>query len=166
MSHQLPIWVARLSAEPTVTWHDPRRRQCSLASVTSFAYEGEQLVSVAYAEPSADLIPARDKSAPFSAGGVSGGAPALTRQRAAAALLALVLPLVGCSSLSGTGSKGYISGDGQVVVFDEADRKAPVEASGTTLDGDELDLADLRGKPVVVNFGGPCAGPAAPKRRT
>jgi broad specificity phosphatase PhoE len=57
VSHQLPIWVARLSAEHRHLWHDPRRRQCSLASVTSFAYEGEQLVSVAYAEPSADLLP-------------------------------------------------------------------------------------------------------------
>ena len=70
-----------------------------------------------------------------------------------------MLPLVGCSSLSGTGSKGYISGDGQVVVFDESDRDAPVEASGTTLDGDELDLADLRGKPVVVNFWWSLCGP-------
>jgi len=63
-----------------------------------------------------------------------------------------VLPLVGCSSLTGTGSKGYISGDGQVVVFDAADRDAPITASGTTLDGDSFDLADVRGKPVVVNF--------------
>jgi broad specificity phosphatase PhoE len=57
VSHQLPIWVARLSAEHRHLWHDPRRRQCSLASVTSFAYEGDRLVSVAYAEPSADLLP-------------------------------------------------------------------------------------------------------------
>jgi broad specificity phosphatase PhoE len=58
VSHQLPIWVARLSAEHRHLWHDPRKRQCSLASVTSFAYDGDRLVSVAYAEPSADLLPA------------------------------------------------------------------------------------------------------------
>jgi broad specificity phosphatase PhoE len=57
VSHQLPIWVARLSAEHRHLWHDPRRRQCSLASVTSFTYEGDRLVSIAYAEPAADLLP-------------------------------------------------------------------------------------------------------------
>jgi broad specificity phosphatase PhoE len=58
VSHQLPIWVARLSAEHRRLWHDPRRRECSLASVTSFAYDGGKLVSVSYAEPAADLLPA------------------------------------------------------------------------------------------------------------
>src|SRR5262245_9353727 len=47
VSHQLPVWVARLAAEGRRRFvHDPRRRQCSLASVTSFAYAGDQLVSV------------------------------------------------------------------------------------------------------------------------
>ena len=27
-------------------WHDPRKRQCSLASLTSFTYDGDELVSV------------------------------------------------------------------------------------------------------------------------
>ena len=58
VSHQLPIWVARLSAEHRRLWHDPRKRQCSLASVTSFTYDGNQLVSVSYTEPCADLLPA------------------------------------------------------------------------------------------------------------
>jgi broad specificity phosphatase PhoE len=57
VSHQLPIWIARLSAEHRHLWHDPRSRQCSLASVTSFTYTGGRLVSVAYAEPAADLLP-------------------------------------------------------------------------------------------------------------
>jgi len=57
VSHQLPIWVARLSAEQRHLWHDPRRRQCSLASVTSFTYEGDRLVSIGYTEPAADLLP-------------------------------------------------------------------------------------------------------------
>jgi broad specificity phosphatase PhoE len=56
VSHQLPIWIARLSAEQRHLWHDPRRRQCSLASVTSFTYEGDRLVSIAYTEPCADLL--------------------------------------------------------------------------------------------------------------
>ena len=58
VSHQLPIWIARLSAEHRRLWHDPRRRECSLASFTSFTYEGDRLVSVSYTEPAADLLPA------------------------------------------------------------------------------------------------------------
>ena len=56
MSHQLPIWVARLDAEHRRFVHDPRRRQCALASLTSFTYVGDRLVSVSYAEPAADLV--------------------------------------------------------------------------------------------------------------
>lgn len=59
VSHQLPIWVTRLAAEHRHLWHDPRKRQCSLASVTSFVYVGEQLVGVEYHEPSKDLLPVK-----------------------------------------------------------------------------------------------------------
>jgi len=52
VSHQLPIWVTRRFAEGRRLWHDPRRRQCALGSVTSLTYQADQLVSVAYAEPS------------------------------------------------------------------------------------------------------------------
>jgi broad specificity phosphatase PhoE len=52
VSHQLPIWVARRSAAGRRLWHDPRRRQCALGSVTSLSYRGEMLVGVTYAEPS------------------------------------------------------------------------------------------------------------------
>jgi broad specificity phosphatase PhoE len=58
VSHQLPIWIARLSAEHRRLWHDPRRRECSLASITSFTYAGDKLVSVSYTEPAADLLAA------------------------------------------------------------------------------------------------------------
>jgi broad specificity phosphatase PhoE len=61
VSHQLPIWTARRSAEGKRLWHDPRSRQCSLASVTSLIYDGDRLTSVAYAEPSADLLPGANK---------------------------------------------------------------------------------------------------------
>jgi len=57
VSHQLPIWIARLAAERRRFFHDPRRRECSLASVTSLEYEGDTLVTVSYAEPSRDLLP-------------------------------------------------------------------------------------------------------------
>lgn len=51
VSHQLPIWTARRFLEGKRLWHDPRGRQCSLASLTSLVFEDEELVSVAYAEP-------------------------------------------------------------------------------------------------------------------
>ena len=52
VSHQLPIWVTRRSAEGVRLWHDPRRRQCALGSVTSLTYRGDVLAAVTYAEPS------------------------------------------------------------------------------------------------------------------
>jgi broad specificity phosphatase PhoE len=59
VSHQLPIWVSRLAAEHRPLWHDPRKRQCSLASVTSFVYVGTQLTGIEYHEPSKDLLPVK-----------------------------------------------------------------------------------------------------------
>lgn len=63
VSHQLPIWVARLHAEKRRYLHDPRRRECSLASVTSFEFRDGRLVTVSYAEPSRDLLPGAQKVA-------------------------------------------------------------------------------------------------------
>jgi broad specificity phosphatase PhoE len=59
VSHQLPVWMARSYVEGRRLWHDPRQRQCSLASLTTFTYSGDKVVSVAYSEPAADLVPAR-----------------------------------------------------------------------------------------------------------
>jgi len=69
VSHQLPIWVTRLHVEDRTFLHDPRRRQCTLCSLTSLTFHGETLSTVSYSEPAADLIPRRDASAPFSSGG-------------------------------------------------------------------------------------------------
>jgi thiol-disulfide isomerase/thioredoxin len=60
--------------------------------------------------------------------------------------------LAGCSDLSGTGGKGYITGDGVPTEIKPADRDDPIELAGEDLEGEPVDLADLRGKPVVVNF--------------
>ena len=56
VSHQLPIWIARLAAEERRLWHDPRSRQCTLASLTSLAYDGDTLAAITYTEPSRDLL--------------------------------------------------------------------------------------------------------------
>jgi broad specificity phosphatase PhoE len=57
VSHQLPIVVARRRVEGRPLFHDPRHRQCALASVTSFTFDGERIVSVGYAEPAAAVLP-------------------------------------------------------------------------------------------------------------
>ncbi len=59
VSHQLPVWTARRRAEGERLWHDPRKRQCDLASLTSLVYDDDVLVDVRYAEPAADLVPRR-----------------------------------------------------------------------------------------------------------
>ncbi|NUH41610.1 histidine phosphatase family protein [Streptomyces samsunensis] len=57
VSHQLPIWIVRSFVERRRLWHDPRRRQCTLASLTSFTFRGDRIVSVGYSEPARDLVP-------------------------------------------------------------------------------------------------------------
>lgn len=52
VSHQLPIWIARQKIERNRLWHDPRRRQCALGSVTSLIFDGDDVVDVRYSEPS------------------------------------------------------------------------------------------------------------------
>jgi broad specificity phosphatase PhoE len=55
VSHQLPIVCARRRAEGQRLFHDPRRRQCNLASVTSITFDGDAIVGVEYVEPAAAL---------------------------------------------------------------------------------------------------------------
>ncbi|MCW2541410.1 MAG: putative proteinB [Frankiales bacterium] len=52
VSHQLPIVCLRRYVERQHLWHDPRRRRCSLASITSLVFDGDDVVRVDYAEPS------------------------------------------------------------------------------------------------------------------
>jgi broad specificity phosphatase PhoE len=56
VSHQLPIWIARINAEGRRMFHDPRKRKCTLASVTSFTYIDARITSVSYSEPAAELL--------------------------------------------------------------------------------------------------------------
>ena len=63
VSHQSPVWIARLKLEGRRLWHDPRRRQCSLASLTTLTYEDDRLVSIDLVEPAAHLLPSASKVA-------------------------------------------------------------------------------------------------------
>jgi broad specificity phosphatase PhoE len=51
VSHQLPIVTVRRFVEGRRLWHDPRRRQCGLASITSLEFADEKLVAITYSDP-------------------------------------------------------------------------------------------------------------------
>ena len=58
VSHQLPIWILRSAVEGRRLLHDPRKRECSLASVTSFELDLDGMVNgVSYSEPAQHLLP-------------------------------------------------------------------------------------------------------------
>ena len=58
VSHQLPIWILRSAVEGRRLLHDPRKRECSLASVTSFELDSNGMViGVSYSEPAQHLLP-------------------------------------------------------------------------------------------------------------
>jgi broad specificity phosphatase PhoE len=57
VSHQAPIWTVRCSYEGRRYLHDPRKRECTLASLTSLTWLGDELLSVSYSEPAASLLP-------------------------------------------------------------------------------------------------------------
>ena len=60
VSHQLPIWILRSAIEGRRLIHDPRKRQCTLASVTSFKLDTDGMIeSVLYSEPAKHLLPAK-----------------------------------------------------------------------------------------------------------
>jgi broad specificity phosphatase PhoE len=62
VSHQLPIWSLRSAIEGRSLLHDPRKRICTLASVTSVCFDDEGLISdLTYSEPAGHLLPQKNK---------------------------------------------------------------------------------------------------------
>lgn len=58
VSHQLPIWSLRSAIEGRSLLHDPRKRICTLASVTSVHFDDEGVISdLTYSEPARHLLP-------------------------------------------------------------------------------------------------------------
>ncbi len=51
VSHQLPIWIVHRQVAGLPLQHSPRKRRCSLCSVTSFQQVGPSLAEVSYVEP-------------------------------------------------------------------------------------------------------------------
>ena len=56
VSHQLPIWMVHRSVTGAPLAHDPRRRRCSLSSVTSFAIREGRVVETGYEDPAGPLL--------------------------------------------------------------------------------------------------------------
>src|ERR1700756_4661456 len=54
VSHQLPVWTARLSLTGRRLWHDPRRRDCAVGSITTLIYDGDRLADIEYFKPVGD----------------------------------------------------------------------------------------------------------------
>ncbi|HEX7405549.1 MAG TPA: histidine phosphatase family protein [Candidatus Nanopelagicaceae bacterium] len=60
VSHQLPIWILRSAIEGRHLIHDPRKRECTLASVTTIHFDDENAISgVSYSEPARHLLPVK-----------------------------------------------------------------------------------------------------------
>lgn len=57
VSHQLSIEVLRRSILGHRLWHNPRNRMVTLASVTAFVFDGDEVVAVEYTEPALELVP-------------------------------------------------------------------------------------------------------------
>jgi len=60
VSHQLPIWIVRSAIEGRRLLHDPRKRECTLASVTSIHLDDNgDIVGTSYNEPARHLLPVK-----------------------------------------------------------------------------------------------------------
>ena len=68
VSHQLPVWTARRMYEKSRFAHDPRNRQCTLASLTSLTFEGDKFTGLVYSEPAVGMLPDALKGNTFSGG--------------------------------------------------------------------------------------------------
>lgn len=51
VSHQLPIWMAHSSILGIPLHHDPRKRRCSLSSITTIEHTGKRFAEIGYSEP-------------------------------------------------------------------------------------------------------------------
>lgn len=96
--------------------------------------------------------------------------PIRTRRRAAlltagAAVAALVLTACGSGGTKGgAGGSGFVAGKDGISTVAKSDRVAIPDLSGKTVDGKQLDVADYKGKVVVLNVWGswcpPCRAEA------
>jgi broad specificity phosphatase PhoE len=55
VSHQLPIWMVHRHLAGERLFHDPRKRRCSLSSITTLQRTGAGFIEVDYQDPARDL---------------------------------------------------------------------------------------------------------------
>ena len=160
VSHQLPIWTLRRFVSGRHLWHDPRRRQCALASLTSLVFDDAALVQVRYTEPAGGSDPDPDR------GMNAASAVAAVRRRAL---------LTGCSTSKDAVETGqdftFVAPGGQTTILYDppASRGALRGLSGESLlSPGHHDRARglLRAASSCSTSGAPGAGRAAPRRRT
>ena len=76
----------------------------------------------------------------------------IARVRLLTAAAAVAALLAGCSAGDGGGAdRGYVAGDSAIRRVPADKRGEPVTLTGRSIEGTSLDLAGLRGKPVVLN---------------
>jgi thiol-disulfide isomerase/thioredoxin len=80
------------------------------------------------------------------------------------AMLAVVLVAAGCAGKGATdtsvsGSQAGNLGGAKITYFGAADRKTVGDVQGTSIQGTQVDLANYRGKYVVVNYWSSSCGP-------
>ncbi|MFE7385194.1 TlpA family protein disulfide reductase [Streptomyces zhihengii] len=93
--------------------------------------------------------------------------------RASRAALLTALVAAGALTLSACGDGGksggggdtnFVAGSGGIATVAKGERQAPHQLKGETLEGEQLDIADLKGKVVVMNVWGswcpPCRSEA------
>ncbi|MFH8476713.1 TlpA family protein disulfide reductase [Streptomyces sp. NPDC018000] len=82
---------------------------------------------------------------------------------APAAAVALALTLTACggdgNKAGGGGNTNFVTGSGGISTVAKADRVAAPKLDGETLDGKQLDVADYKGKVVVLNVWGSWCAP-------
>ena len=70
-------------------------------------------------------------------------------RKAVAGLVAALL-LTSCTTTS-SNNTAFVSGDGTTTVLAKSSRGIPLELTGETLAGEKFDVAEYRGKNVVIN---------------
>lgn len=56
VSHQMPIVTVQRSLAGQQLFHDPRKRNCRLSSITTIEKRGDRFVQVDYRDPAAELL--------------------------------------------------------------------------------------------------------------
>jgi thiol-disulfide isomerase/thioredoxin len=74
--------------------------------------------------------------------------------------LCVLAALSGCAQgLGSNPGDGFVSGNGTITSLPASEREAPGEVTGETLDGEQISLADFKGKTVVVVVWGSWCAP-------